>query len=226
MRIFQRITSLWIALLLLIVPEALAAPQIDRDQTGSITVQIVCKGEAVSGGSITIFRVASLDEALRFQPVEEFADVKVDLNEKLSAAKIRTLAEFAEARKVKGQTVSIGSDGRAGFSDLKTGLYLVMQQEESEGYLPIKPFVVSIPMVINEQCHYDVDASPKTETSSVATDPTDPTEPSKPSVPEPPGLPQTGQTNWPVPVLTIMGLILLLTGAVLCFGKGRRGHEA
>ena len=225
MRIFQRITSLWIALLLLIVPEALAAPQIDRDQTGSITVQIVCKGEAVSGGSITIFRVASLDEALRFQPVEEFADVKVDLNEKLSAAKIRTLAEFAEARKVKGQTVSIGSDGRAEFSDLKTGLYLVMQQEESEGYLPIKPFVVSVPMVINEQCYYDVDASPKTETSSIPTDPTDPTEPSKPSVPEPPGLPQTGQTNWPVPVLTVMGLILLLTGAVLCFGKGRRGHE-
>ena len=47
-----------------------------------------------------------------------------------------------------------------------------------------------------------------------------PTEP-KPTKPKPdPGkLPQTGQLNWPVPVLATLGLLLLVAGIFLRSGK-------
>lgn len=39
-------------------------------------------------------------------------------------------------------------------------------------------------------------------------------------------LPQTGQLNWPVPVLTMVGLVLFITGWVLCYRKGGQDDAA
>jgi len=228
MRLYHRITSLWIALLILfaLVPGAAAAPQIDPERNGSITVGITYGGRPVSGGSVTLFRLASLEQDGTFVPEGKYAQAGVDLNETLTAAKIRTLVRFTQDQKLTGRRVAIGPDGKAVFSDLKTGLYLLIQEEAAEGFLPINSFVVSIPMVIGDDCWYDVDASPKTDTLPIPTDPTDPTTPTTPTGPKPPGLPQTGQTNWPIPVLGIMGLLLIAMGLILCFGKRRMGHEA
>lgn len=56
------------------------------------------------------------------------------------------------------------------------------------------------------------------------TNPSNPNKPSNPSKPDVPKLPQTGQLNWPVPVLAAGGLCLLLLGRVLWGGKRGR-HE-
>ena len=49
----------------------------------------------------------------------------------------------------------------------------------------------------------------------------EPTEPPKPTEPKPtePSLPQTGQTNWPVPLLAVCGLVLIMMGGVMRSGK-------
>lgn len=40
-----------------------------------------------------------------------------------------------------------------------------------------------------------------------------------------PKLPQTGQMNWPIPVMTVSGLALFLLGWFLCFGRKRDSYE-
>lgn len=47
----------------------------------------------------------------------------------------------------------------------------------------------------------------------------DPNTPSEPDVPGEPKLPQTGQLNWPVPVMVILGVLLFSIGWVMRFGK-------
>lgn len=55
--------------------------------------------------------------------------------------------------------------------------------------------------------------------------PAAPEEPETPAEPSPgTKLPQTGQLNWPVPVLTVLGLCLILAGWELRVGK--QSYEA
>ena len=96
-----------------------------------------------------------------------------------------------------------------------------MQDQPAEGYEPIAPFLVSVPMWDETAGAYlyTVDAAPKlgglTKTPPAAT-----AAPAKPDAGDPDTvtttaaatLPQTGQLNWPVPVLTLAGLLLMLAG--------------
>ena len=72
---------------------------------------------------------------------------------------------------------------------------------------------------MNEDGHYryDIDAAGKFKPTP---------KPDTPDKPNTPGshLPQTGQLNWPVPVLAGAGLVLFALGWWLCFGQRKR-HE-
>ena len=57
----------------------------------------------------------------------------------------------------------------------------------------------SIPLADSTGWIYDVDASPKVGATV-------------PSTPDTPSLPQTGQLNWPVPVLACSGILLFAAG--------------
>ena len=57
---------------------------------------------------------------------------------------------------------------------------------------------------------------------SESTEPTNPTATTKPDRPD---LPQTGQLNWPIPVLCALGGIMLLIGVVLLLKSKREEHE-
>ena len=48
--------------------------------------------------------------------------------------------------------------------------------------------------------------------------------PDQPVTPPSPGLPQTGQLNWPVPVMAGAGLLLILASIVLLSGKRKQGR--
>ena len=64
---------------------------------------------------------------------------------------------------------------------------------------------------------YDINASPKAESEPVQPTPA-PTPTPKPSDPK---LPQTGQLNWPVPVLFGSGVLMLIVGFAI-YMKGRK----
>ena len=54
--------------------------------------------------------------------------------------------------------------------------------------------------------------------------PTEP--PTEPTEPDGPDLPQTGQMNWPVPVLAMMGMLLVMAGFWFCMTGRRERDEA
>ena len=113
-------------------------------------------------------------------------------------------------------TKTVNDSGIAVFGDLKAGLYLIVQKQAAEGYDAIQPFLVTVPIMENGQYVYDVDAHPKAGTSSRKTTQTPPTQEVLSA------LPQTGQLNWPVPVLAVTGAVLVAAGVVL---KKRSGQN-
>ena len=190
----KRLSALLSVLILLMLPQVRAA-----EQTGSISVRMTHGGYAVSGGSITLYRVALLTEDWQYVPVPEFSGCGIDLTGALSPADAEFLSDYTEG--IPGQTHDLGNDGFTAFSPLESGLYLLVQRESGQGYLPVKPFFVGLPQQIAGELHYRVDASPKCAP--------------EPEAPAPPGIPQTGLLRWPVPVMTALGLCLLAGGLLL-----------
>lgn len=216
----------------------------------SISVTMRDGKTVVSGGSMTCYRVGDIHSAdngdLRFVPTGEFSGADVSLEKPDDPAAARRLAVYAARHSIAGTTKTIGNDGTVRFTGLTPGLYLLVQREAAPGYYAAEPFLVTLPMTENGGYVYDVDASPKVDVerpgTSLPTEPDKPTppdqpdtpdkptkpdtpsNPDKPTKPDVPKLPQTGQLNWPVPVLAAGGLCLLLLGRVLRSGKRGR-HE-
>lgn len=120
-------------------------------------------------------------------------------------------------------------EGIYSFQNLKTGLYLVIQTTVPKGYYALSPFLVTIPYNMDGEYEYHLSIEAKSELEKEA----DATEPAR----KPGGstgssgsggkkkLPQTGQLNWPVPVMTIAGLTLFIFGWYLCFGRKKDIYE-
>lgn len=200
----RRAVSVCAALLLLTVFFSTGYAAQSRGRTGSISIRMTDRGEPIPGGSVTLYRVAGLSEDYRYTAEPPFGDCGVDLNRALTREDAEKLAQYAKQNRIPGQTLALGHDGAAVFAALEEGLYLLTQQEAGAGYLPVSPFLCGVPQQIGGELFYDVDASPK-----CAPEPTDPGGPGGPSIP------QTGQLNWPVPVMGMLGLVLISAGGLL-----------
>lgn len=226
----KRILSFMLILVLasLLVLPASAHEVPDPDRRGSISIDMTYGGKPVAGGTLTIYRVADVvsdDGDYLFRYTRPFAECSIPVTELETARLPEELAKIAEDKGLRGTTVTVDARGNATFSDLEIGLYLVVQKEAASGYRKIKPFLVSVPY--NEDGHYiyDVDTAPKNipEPEVKPTETTAPTEPTKPGGGK---LPQTGQTNWPVPVMAVAGLILAMAGVCLRNSGKREQNEA
>lgn len=182
-------------------------PQDREDCT--ITVLVRYDGETVSGGSLTAVRVgyvAERDGDYFFRRV--FDDLRI-FNVGTPST-VTTLNRYYNNNKddqeFKTQKVTI-TEGEAVFTDLSTGLYLIIQEEASSGYSKLNPFLVSVPYYEDGKYNYDVTAAIKSELER---------EPETTVATTTPGgkLPQTGQLNWPVPVLAAAGLALIVIGMI------------
>lgn len=220
-RIFS---ALRVFLLLCILAVTVCAAEVpDLERLGSIRIRMTHQGEAVGGGTLTLYQVARVhlenDADYSFHYVGDYESCGGSLKD-FSAATAQALAAYATENQISGVTKRVGEDGRITFENLELGLYLLVQDTAAEGYNAAKPFLVSVPGSENDSFVYDVDASPKLELEQAPTEPSQPTEPSKP---QDPTLPQTGQNQWPVPVLTMLGLCLIvLGGAFVAADKKKR----
>ena len=222
--------------------------------TGTIRVALYdsAKDKALSGGQLTLYRVAEVKRKngdLSFEYCGDFYGCGIALGDLTDSTLADQLLEY-----------------------MPQGV----QSKASNGYAPIKPFLVSLPMAENGKWNYEVDASPKVGgytpvnpdtppvpptpvpdkpgTPEQPTEPTNPDTPKNPDGPDSPvspgspdspvapgnpdnpaapgkpdnpalagrpdgavmnGLPQTGQLNWPVPVLAVSGVLLFAAGWVL-----------
>ena len=225
---FKRSISILLAVLLLrsFVFSASAHSVPDLTRKGTIRITMRHGDNLIPGGTMTIFRVGDLQESngnYSFVLTEEFKESGVTLENLESAILAEQLAEYAVAQKLEGETKAIDENALVVFDDLKLGLYLFLQQEAAEGYNLANPFIISVPSRENGEYIYTIDGSPKLDPITER-----PTEPTSPPTTEPigPNLPQTGQLNWPVPILAFAGILLFVFGWLLCFGKKKDRHEA
>lgn len=212
----QRIALL--ALALMLCASALAA-EFDVNKEGSISVQIqTAKGTKVKNAKLELYRVGDVqivDSNLTFVLTDEFADSGANLSD-LNAAGLASTLNTAAKNLTPMATATTDSNGKATFSNLEVGLYLVVQNGFTKKmyFTEISPFIVSVPMTNAEGTgwNYDIDAGPKVK--AVAKPTATPTATSE-ITDEP--LPQTGLLRWPIPVLGIGGILLFCLGWVLCF---------
>ena len=208
------ISGLLALLFLLGLPLSAAAhPVPDESRNGhcSITVSMTYKEKAVRGGKLALYKVGDVAENngnYSFVPVKEIqADIPEfgDIQSPELAGKLAKLEK--KLTPVTADPVTVGKDGKATFSDLTFGLYLVVQKTAASGYGKTKPFLVSLPYLYEGEYQYDVASQPKTDLEREV----------KPTAPPSSGggggkLPQTGQLWWPVPVLACAGLGCIAVG--------------
>ena len=225
---FKRSISILLAVLLLrsFVFSASAHSVPDLTRKGTIRITMRHGDNLIPGGTMTIFRVGDLQESngnYSFVLTEDFAESEISLDNLTSASLPEQLADYVIKQKMEGKTREIDENALVVFDDLELGLYLFVQQEAAEGYNLANPFIISVPSRENGEYIYTIDGSPKLDPITER-----PTEPTSPPTTEPigPNLPQTGQLNWPVPILALAGLVLFVFGWVLCFGKKKDIHEA
>lgn len=208
------------ALLLAINVTAYAHEVPDLERLGTINVTMHCGETVVPGGTLTLYRVGDIvedDGNYSFALSGVFAKSGLTLDDAQSPELAQNLAKYAD--KATGVTVDVDKNGKAVFA-IEAGLYLLVQSKAADGYTPAAPFLISMPNWENDRYHYEVDASPKVsiqKAPAVSPMPVPTTPPTK--------LPQTGQLNWPVPVLVVLGLALFSLGWGLRFGRRKDSHE-
>lgn len=171
----KRAAALLSALLAVVLTcgAAFAAGELDLSRKGSVSVTLRnSDGDAVSGGSLTLYQVAEVESGssgLSFAYTEDFAGCGYSLSDLSSRSLAEKLAKWAEDCDALA-TRSLGEDGKVTFSSLPLGLYLLVQEEAPEDYEAISPFLVTVPLQDEDGYVYDVDASPKAETYTGAVD--------------------------------------------------------
>lgn len=215
----KRHLTLWLLAAALVLAAAIPAGALeipDLTRTGSIHVTMKTETAAAAGGNLALYRVGKIvqtDTGFGFVPGWQFSDCGISLDTpdgKTAAA----LAGYAESHGISGEIKTVNAEASVSFLDLEPGLYLLTQPQAAPGFEPCKPFLVSVPLAEDGTYRYEVDASPKVSLTQSPTEPPAPTDPT---------LPQTGQLNWPIPVLAALGLLCLAAGVLL---RRKGGNEA
>lgn len=215
------VSLLTVALLLC----ALSSAAFAMPQTGSITILVDHAGQAVSGGTLAVCRVADIVEengGYAFRLIEPLQESGLALDNVQDPQLAADLAALAQSKGLSAVSAPI-EEGKAVFAELPAGLYVVTQTEATPGFFAMGAYLLSMPQYENGAFVADVVANPK-----LPLYPEQPTEPDAPVEPQPPTdpeVPATGQLNWPVPVLAVSGLVLFLVGWMLCFKRKNSGYE-
>ena len=219
------LSGLLLALLLLMGSGVFACAErsIDLDRDGSLQLRCMFDGKPVSGGDLRLYRVADVEQEdgdYYFRLLERFGGNKLEQKDLDAPGLAGRLAGSSGLRDLEYRSTVFDASGKASFSAVKPGLYLLGQSRAAKGFQGMAPFLVSVPLYDKvKDCYlYDVDISVKPALEREVK----PT----PSPTPPPGsrLPQTGQLNWPVPLLAGLGLACVLAGGLLLRSDRRRKH--
>lgn len=203
---------------------AVKMPPLHED--GSLTLTLTYDGQPLTTGKVNILRVAAVEKISEKQ--YDFR-LHTALGGRILTQEECTDPEIAKELLKQAKTMfadqiltSPISNGAAAFGKLDAGLYLVWQEEKDacEGLYAFQPFMISVPRWDKDHYTMHVVAAPK-----VPLLPTEPPPPPPSEPPPPPDIPQTGQLNWPVPAMVIIGLTLVIMGIILCVSRKRNSYE-
>lgn len=111
------------------------------EEGGSVRVWLDPGDLAVARGEVTLYRVGS-DIAQGYQITEEFGGGIVRTADACSPYLAQWLAQMEGKR---GASRLLDADGRAEFSRIADGLYLLVQTESMDGFYTIRPTMVTVP---------------------------------------------------------------------------------
>lgn len=164
----------WITVLCLVLclalPMAAGAERVQPEHTASLTLQLTEAGKGLPGATFTVYRVAEMDSDARFALLPGYAAPGVDINEVKGAAAWSALAEtFLKQAGTPTAAAVTNGQGKALFSRVNTGLYLVVGQPVEIGHWVYRyaPFMVSVPGKDADGWQYDVLAEVKHEKEAV-----------------------------------------------------------
>jgi hypothetical protein len=155
-----------IAWILLVMPMAAFAEELDMDRVGSISVTLVDPdGEKpLAGAELSLYYVATvkLNEANR--PSYTFTDAFVGCGAALDDPALTTVLDvFVQENATPVAKQVTDGQGTANFTNLPLGLYFVKQTGTVENYAACTSFLVTVPNYNDEGYVYDVNATPKTD---------------------------------------------------------------
>ena len=155
-----------IAWILLVMPMAAFAEELDMDRVGSISVTLVDPdGEKpLAGAELSLYYVATvkLNEANR--PSYTFTDAFAGCGAALDDPALTTVLDvFVQENATPVAKQVTDGQGTAEFTNLSLGLYFVKQTGTVENYAACTSFLVTVPNYNDEGYVYDVNATPKTD---------------------------------------------------------------
>lgn len=220
-RIFALLAILF--LLSALPMRAYAQSTIDLTKKGSITVKVIDDGTPLTNLKLTCIRVGALELVDGEYEYVRVYDDKILTGEIYSQTLAKELLTFVQDNssnyKFTQLEERVSKTGYAKFNNCIPGLYLIYQEDSyslnGKKYDKISAFLVTVPY----NGKYDVDASSKPALDLFPPDPPPTTKPSE-------RLPQTGQLNWPVPMLASSGMLLFALGWLLRRDEGKDGYEA
>lgn len=166
----KRIACLFCALLLCIgvLQPNCAAAGAEINRPCSLTLSYTRNGAAFSGLDIEIYRVAELCDDGEYRLLEPFSAYPIKIHGITSQQEWRdtaqTVKSFAAAYQIKAyRSQRTDREGRAVFTGLETGLYMVkgITEEDAAGVVSFQDFMVYLPTPVEGCYDYDVEAKPK-----------------------------------------------------------------
>lgn len=192
-----------------------AAPQMDMEQKVSLTIRYDVDRTPVSGIEFRLYRVADISTDGKFTATDDFAGYALSFDALTSddwTVLAGTLEEdVAKDRLEPAMRGKTDAQGTIFFSDCLQGLYLLVGDKhtlEDCTYTP-QSLLVSLPSMYSDGgWEYEVISEPKfssnsedDQSSSLSSDSSGDDR-----------LPQTGQLQWPIPVMFLLGTGVFLTG--------------
>lgn len=171
----------------------LKLPAAATENTGSIRVSLDYGGAPVDRGEVAVYCVAEPLEG-SYRLAENYGGGIIRQEDACSPELAQWLSERTAS---VGDRQPLDPEGRAVFSGLEKGLYLVVQTEAPQGWYCAAPFLVPIPL----DGEWEVLAYPKLSVLLTQS-------------------PKTGQH--PAPLIGAMGLVLSGTGLYFCIEKLRK----
>lgn len=208
----KKLATLALILLLSSPVTAFAHDVPQLDHLCSLTITMKRAGKPVHDGRMELYRVGEVaedDGNYSFRLTKAFTPSGVSLENLNDSALADDLAAYAASEKLKSLSAqTIDEAGKATFTQLEVGLYLIVQTKPAKGYASVDPFLVSLPYLENGVYVYDREADPKTSLEPVPTT----SRPTTPTTKPGDKLPQTGDPVWLAPAFACAGAALIFLG--------------
>lgn len=163
----RKLTAVFLIVwVLILLPMAAFAQDVDFDRLGSISVTLVDRDgkTPITGAELSLYYVATVtlnsSQNLSYNFTDTFKDCGCALDDPALSVKLEALIE---ENSLYGKKLLTDAQGSAVFDNLRLGLYFVRQTNTVAGYAPCTSFLVTVPNQNTDGYVYDVNASPKTD---------------------------------------------------------------